>query len=57
MNRSRTQDERGDLKRDGSLIVQVRTPFAENDLLKAQMTSMPLEDHSLDKYRLSLREL
>src|ERR1700751_4838774 len=40
-----------DLKANGILIVN-SDAFAETDLRKAQMASNPLEDHSLDKYRL-----
>ena len=40
-----------DLKANGILIVN-SDAFAETDLRKAQMTSNPLDDHSLDKYRL-----
>jgi 2-oxoglutarate/2-oxoacid ferredoxin oxidoreductase subunit alpha len=39
-----------DLKPNGILIVN-RNSFAESDLRKAHMTSSPLEDHSLDAYR------
>src|SRR3984893_15052185 len=46
----------GDLKANGILIVNSDS-FKENDLRKAQMTSNPLEDHSLDKYRLFPVEL
>ncbi len=45
-----------DLKANGILIVNSDS-FKENDLRKAQMTSNPLEDHSLDKYRLFSVEL
>src|SRR6478736_2426011 len=45
-----------DLKANGILIVN-SDAFAETDLRKAQMTSNPLEDHSLDKYRLFPVEL
>jgi 2-oxoglutarate ferredoxin oxidoreductase subunit alpha len=45
-----------DLKPNGILIVN-SDAFAENDLRKAQMTSNPLEDHSLDKFRLFSVEL
>jgi 2-oxoglutarate ferredoxin oxidoreductase subunit alpha len=41
----------GDLKANGILIVNSDS-FTENDLRKAQVTVNPLEDHSLDKYRL-----
>jgi 2-oxoglutarate/2-oxoacid ferredoxin oxidoreductase subunit alpha len=40
-----------DLKPNGVLIVN-KDDFKENDLRKAQMTSNPLEDHTLDGYRL-----
>src|SRR5580693_9902096 len=40
-----------DLKLNGILIVNSDS-FEENDLRKAQMTVNPLEDHSLEKYRL-----
>jgi 2-oxoglutarate/2-oxoacid ferredoxin oxidoreductase subunit alpha len=40
-----------DLKPNGILIVNLDN-FKENDLRKAQMTVNPLEDHSLDAYRL-----
>jgi 2-oxoglutarate ferredoxin oxidoreductase subunit alpha len=39
-----------DLKKNGILIVNLDN-FEENDLRKAQITSNPLEDHSLDGYR------
>src|SRR5512137_1293658 len=45
-----------DLKANGILIVNSDS-FKENDLRKAQMKSNPLEDHSLDKYRLFSVEL
>ncbi|HEV1992962.1 MAG TPA: 2-oxoacid:acceptor oxidoreductase subunit alpha [Candidatus Acidoferrum sp.] len=45
-----------DLKANGILIVNSDS-FQENDLRKAQMTSNPLEDHSLDKFRLFSVEL
>ena len=45
-----------DLKVNGILIVN-SDAFAETDLRKAQMTSNPLEDHSLDKFRLFPVEL
>ena len=45
-----------DLKANGILIVNSDS-FGENDLRKAQMTVNPLEDHSLDKYRLFSVEL
>ena len=46
----------GDLKANGILIVNSDS-FKETDLRKAQMTSNPLEDHSLDKFRLFAVEL
>src|SRR6266705_1773191 len=46
----------GDLKANGILIVNSDS-FKEGDLRKAQMTSNPLEDHSLDKFRLFSVEL
>jgi 2-oxoglutarate ferredoxin oxidoreductase subunit alpha len=45
-----------DLKANGILIVNSDS-FKENDLRKAQLTSNPLEDHSLDKFRLFSVEL
>jgi len=45
-----------DLKPNGILIVNSDS-FKENDLRKAQLTSNPLEDHSLDKFRLFSVEL
>src|ERR1700720_3590660 len=45
-----------DLKANGILIVNSDS-FKENDLRKAQITANPLEDHSLDKYRLFSVEL
>jgi len=45
-----------DLKPNGILIVNLND-FGETDLRKAQMTSNPLEDHSLDGYRLFQVEL
>jgi 2-oxoglutarate ferredoxin oxidoreductase subunit alpha len=45
-----------DLKANGILIVNSDS-FTENDLRKAQTTSNPLEDHSLDKFRLFPVEL
>jgi len=45
-----------DLKANGILIVNCDS-FKETDLRKAQMTSNPLEDHSLDKFRLFSVEL
>ncbi len=46
----------GDLKANGILIINSDS-FKETDLRKAQMTSNPLEDHSLDKFRLFPVEL
>src|ERR1700743_3650846 len=40
-----------DLRSNGILIVNSDS-FAQNDLNKAHLTSNPLEDHSLDGYRL-----
>src|SRR6202163_1637311 len=45
-----------DLKANGILIVNSDS-FTESDLRKAQMTSNPLEDHTLDKFRLFPVEL
>jgi 2-oxoglutarate ferredoxin oxidoreductase subunit alpha len=45
-----------DLKPNGILIVNL-DDFGETDLRKAQATSNPLEDHSLDAYRLFPIEL
>jgi 2-oxoglutarate ferredoxin oxidoreductase subunit alpha len=45
-----------DLKANGILIVNSDS-FKEQDLRKAQMTSNPLEDHTLDKFRLFPVEL
>src|SRR5512137_1373387 len=45
-----------DLKANGILIVNSDS-FKEGDLRKAQMVSNPLEDHSLDKFRLFSVEL
>jgi 2-oxoglutarate ferredoxin oxidoreductase subunit alpha len=45
-----------DLKANGILIVNSDS-FKEGDLRKAQMTANPLEDHSLDKFRLFSVEL
>jgi 2-oxoglutarate/2-oxoacid ferredoxin oxidoreductase subunit alpha len=45
-----------DLRANGLLIVNLDS-FKETDLRKAQMTSNPLEDHSLDGYRLFPVEL
>jgi len=56
MNPAALKTNLADLKANGILIVN-SDAFAENDLRKAQMTSNPLEDHSLDKYRLFSVEL
>jgi len=45
-----------DLKANGILIVNSDS-FTDNDLRKAQMTVNPLEDHSLDRFRLFPVEL
>jgi 2-oxoglutarate ferredoxin oxidoreductase subunit alpha len=45
-----------DLRANGILIVNSDS-FKETDLRKAQITSNPLEDHSLDKFRLFSVEL
>src|SRR6202046_3128803 len=45
-----------DLKKNGILIVK-KDDFGETDLRKAQATTNPLEDHSLDGYRLFSVEL
>jgi 2-oxoglutarate ferredoxin oxidoreductase subunit alpha len=45
-----------DLRKNGILIVNLDA-FKETDLRKAQLTSNPLEDHSLDGYRLFSVEL
>ena len=45
-----------DLKKNGILIVN-KDNFRENDLRKAQMKSNPLEDHSLDGYRVFSTDL
>ena len=46
----------GDLKPNGILIVNADA-FKETDLRKAQLTTNPLEDHSLDKFRVFPVEL
>lgn len=56
MNPAALKMNLADLKPNGILIVN-SDAFAETDLRKAQMTSNPLEDHSLDKYRLFSVEL
>jgi 2-oxoglutarate ferredoxin oxidoreductase subunit alpha len=56
MNPAALRVNLADLKANGILIVNSDS-FGENDLRKAQMTVNPLEDHSLDKYRLFTVEL
>jgi len=56
MNPAALKTNLADLKANGILIVN-SDAFAETDLRKAQMTSNPLEDHSLDKFRLFSVEL
>ena len=51
MNPAALKTNLADLKRSGILIVNVDN-FKEIDLKKAQMKSSPLEDHSLEGYRL-----
>jgi 2-oxoglutarate ferredoxin oxidoreductase subunit alpha len=51
MNPAALKMNLSDLKKNGILIVN-SSSFEANDLRKAQMTSNPLEDHSLDGYRL-----
>jgi 2-oxoglutarate ferredoxin oxidoreductase subunit alpha len=51
MNPAALKMNLADLKMGGILIVNVDN-FKETDLKKAQATSNPLEDHSLDGYRL-----
>ncbi len=46
----------GDLKANGILIVNSDS-FKENDLRKAHLTTNPMEDHSLDKFRVFPVEL
>ena len=50
MNPAALKMNLADLRPNGILIVN-QDSFKENDLRKAQMTSNPLEDHSLDKFR------
>jgi 2-oxoglutarate ferredoxin oxidoreductase subunit alpha len=50
MNPAALKVNLSDLKPNGILIVNL-DDFKETDLRKAQMTSNPLEDHSLDGYR------
>jgi len=56
MNPAALKMNLADLKKNGILIVNL-DDFGEVDLRKAQMTSNPLEDHSLDAYRLFPVEL
>jgi len=56
MNPAALKVNLADLKPNGILIVNL-DDFGENDLRKAQMTSNPLEDHSLDGFRLFSVEL
>src|SRR5579863_3240171 len=51
MNPAALKMNLADLKPNGILIVN-KDDFGETDLRKAQATSNPLEDHSLDGYRL-----
>ena len=56
MNPAALKVNLADLKANGILIVNSDS-FKEVDLRKAQMSSNPLEDHSLDKFRLFAVEL
>jgi 2-oxoglutarate/2-oxoacid ferredoxin oxidoreductase subunit alpha len=56
MNPAALKMNLADLKPNGILIVNLND-FGEVDLRKAQMTENPLEDHSLDGYRLFPVEL
>ncbi len=56
MNPAALKMNLADLKTNGILIVN-SDDFKETDLRKAQMTVSPLEDHSLDGYRLFAVEL
>jgi 2-oxoglutarate ferredoxin oxidoreductase subunit alpha len=56
MNPAALKTNVADLRTGGILIVNIDN-FKETDLKKAQMTSNPLEDHSLDGYRLFPVEL
>src|SRR5271156_1102521 len=56
MNPAALKTNVADLKANGILIVNSDS-FTDNDLRKAQMTVNPLEDHSLDKFRLFAVEL
>ena len=56
MNPAALKMNLADLKPSGILIVNIDN-FKETDLKKAQVTANPLEDHSLDGYRLFPVEL
>jgi 2-oxoglutarate/2-oxoacid ferredoxin oxidoreductase subunit alpha len=56
MNPAALKMNLADLKTNGILIVNL-DDFQPNDLRKAQMVTNPLEDHSLDGYRLFAVEL
>jgi 2-oxoglutarate ferredoxin oxidoreductase subunit alpha len=56
MNPAALKTNIADLKPNGILIVNL-DDFGETDLRKAQMTSNPLEDHTLDGFRLFPVEL
>ncbi len=56
MNPAALKVNLADLKANGILIVNSDS-FKETDLRKAQLTSNPLEDHSLDKFRVFSVEL
>jgi 2-oxoglutarate ferredoxin oxidoreductase subunit alpha len=56
MNPAALKMNLSDLKANGILIVNSDS-FSENDLRKAQMTANPLEDHTLDKFRVFSVEL
>jgi len=56
MNPAALKMNLADLKTNGILIVNL-DDFQPNDLRKAQMATNPLEDHSLDGYRLFAVEL
>jgi 2-oxoglutarate/2-oxoacid ferredoxin oxidoreductase subunit alpha len=56
MNPAALKMNLADLRKNGILIVNLDA-FKETDLRKAQMTTNPLEDHSLDGYRLFSVEL
>ena len=56
MNPAALKVNLADLKKNGILIVNLDA-FRETDLRKAQMTTNPLQDHSLDGYRVFSVEL